>query len=401
MENVCYDSIKSECENKDCPFLHHEEEELVEEIEKYFNAITEKCYTKLNPKEIIISLFPILEENLKDSTLSTLCLLKDLLTHPSEDLKCLSIEFFQLFNSDLRLFSKFFKKLANFLHVETLRLQFISQGEGDECFTEDGRLKILTTFTQKMKKLNECTLFFGRWHFHDEDLFHFFDNLSSATNKIKDFNMILEDSTIEKLFFFKPLFESNISGFSIRLLNCVFEDISSTTEKSNFFGDLFISMTKIGIKNLTLKQLLGTKNEFKIGLKHEKVEIEFSGRDLENLILNSLGNVLQIIRNFEFLRSFNLEVKLATFENYNYLKNFMKEIPKNFEFLDYFSLKILDKNQNEVSVGKINKCLQMIDSWIFLKKKTIQVLRMNRLKRHFRKDILYEVLDKSFLGVYE
>lgn len=399
MEKVCYDLIKSECQNKDCPFLHHEEEELVEEIERYFNVIAEKCYTKKDPKEIIISLFPILEENLKDPNLSMLCLLKDLLNHSSEDLKCFSIEFFQLFNSDLRLFSKFFKKLANFIHVETLRLQFISEGE--ECFPEDGRLKILTAFMQKMKKLNECTLFFCRWHFNKDDLFPFFDNLASATNKIKDFNLILEDSTLEKLFFFKPLFESNISGFNIRVSNCVFEDISSSTEKSNFFGDLFITMAKIGIKNLTLKQLIGTKNEFKIGLKHEKVEIEFSGRDLENLILNSLGNVLQIIRNFEFLRSFNIEVKLATFENYHYLVNFMREIPKNFEILDNFSLKILDKNQNEASIRKITKCLQMIDSWIFLKKKTIQILRMNRLKRHFRKDILYEVMDKSFSGVHK
>ena len=398
MEKVCYDLIKSECENQNCPFLHHEEEELVEEIEKYFSVITEKCYTKLNPKEIIISLFPILEENLKDSTLSMLCLLKDLLNHPFEDLKFLSIEFFQLFNSDLRLFSKFFKKLANFIQIQTLRFQFIS--EGDECFTEDGRLKILTTFTKKLKKLNECTFLFGRWHFNEDDLFHFFDNLSSSTNTIKDFNLILEDSTIEKLFFFKPLFESNISSFSIRLLNCVFEDISSSTEKSNFFGDLFITMSKIGIKNLTLKQLFGTKNEFKIALKHEKVEIEFSGQGLENLILSSLGNVLQITRNFEFLKSINLEVKLATFENYNYLANFMKEIPKNFEFLDCFTLKILDKNPNEASIRNINKCLQMIEFWIFLKKKTIQVLRINRLKRHFRKDILYEVMDKSFTGVY-
>ena len=159
-------------------------------------------------------------------------------------------------------------------------------------------------------------------------------------------------------------------------------------------------MSKIGIKNLTLKQLFGTKNEFKIALKHEKVEIEFSGQGLENLILSSLGNVLQITRNFEFLKSINLEVKLATFENYNYLANFMKEIPKNFEFLDCFTLKILDKNPNEASIRNINKCLQMIEFWIFLKKKTIQVLRINRLKRHFRKDILYEVMDKSFTGVY-
>ena len=311
-EKVCYDSIKSECNENGCPFKHLEEQELLEEIKNYTNIIEEKCFTKKNSSDIMVSLLPIFEENLKDSNLCLLCLIKELLNIP-DDINNLAIEFFHFFKSNDRICSKFFKKLAHFSKLETLRLQFIGDGNLDN--KDDDRLKAMTNFAEQLKRLNNWTLYFGNWLFKSDYFQPLFHDFNTSFSKLKHFNLIIEDFSMQHLFFFKPLFDSNISHFSIRLAR--FSFVNFEKENANFFVDLFGVISEIDVQKISIKQKFSISNELKIALFKNTLEIEFCGQELENIFNTSFDQMFHMLRKLKLLKDLSLETKFNAFEKYH------------------------------------------------------------------------------------
>ena len=106
-----------------------------------------------------------------------------------------------------------------------------------------------------------------------------------------------------------------------------------------------------------------------------------------------------MLRKLKLLKDLSLETKFNAFEKYKLLERFIKEIPKNFILLENFNLIILDDKRKSIITQKIGKNLGLIESWIFLKKKTILILKMKKLAKYFRKAILHDILYKFFYQI--
>ena len=382
-QRVCLDSTKSECHNEFCDFKHLSEGDLINAIKTYSYLIEKECFSIINSTGIMLSLF---NEIMTDSNILLLCL-KEFLKHSDKKIKTLKIEFFHLFHGDLPLYAKTIKKFLRFEFLENLSLQFIGK---EFNYFDEIRLNPIKIYAEKLKRLNSFTLVIGKGIFKETGLKEFFLNFNETFKKLKSFQMILLDSVINHLFFFEPLFNSNLAKFSIDLSHCL---ILQSEENNDFIKGLFEGVSNLDIKNLVIKQKDGNQT-FKISLKDYNLEIEFGG--LDHFLINKFEKIFKCLMTFKMIKSIRLELNPSNFYDYTSLSKFLKRIPQEFLNLQEFALKFPINGKHFKCNQKINNLLKIIQRWIIGKKHMLYVLNMAKFYIHFRTEILYNILNEYF-----